>query len=342
MSGAFRSVLAVFVGSRLAGTSTIAPARRGPADRVDLFPEPTRTKGEGVRFVLHFLNQDKAALAGLAVVAVFLGYGLVEGIAQWVGELTRHPQYGWAILPSNPIALNFPNSLAPPSTNSLASIFGYNYLGQSILSGLLYATPHDAVASIVVVASGIFFGALVGIPAGYIGGWFDDILMRVTDAFLAFPYLILAIVLSVILGNGFTIVLVVLVIIWWPTYARYFRGQTVSLKSRGFVEASKLNGVGGLGIMARHIFPNSIDPIIAQATLDFGSVIVLYSSLAFLGIGVQPGYPEWGSMTSDGLPFFPQIWWWSVVPGIVITVVVVAFTLIGDRIQDLVGGRLTY
>lgn len=342
MTDSVRSVLAVFVGGRLAGTTRIVPSKGGPAHPLDIVPESSTTNGEGVGFVLRFLYKDKAALAGLAIVAVFLGYGLIEGIFQWVGELTRHPQYGWAILPSNPIALNLQNSLKPPSMNSLASLFGYTYEGQSILSGLLYATPHDAVASVVVVASGIIFGALVGIPAGYIGGWFDDILMRVTDAFLAFPYLVLAIVLAALLGNGFTIVLVVLIIIWWPTYARYFRGQTVAMKSRGFVEASKLNGVGGLGIMVRHIFPNSIDPIIAQATLDFGSVIVLYSSLAFLGIGLQPGFPEWGAMTSSGLPFFPDVWWWSVIPGIVITVIVVAFTLIGDRIQDLVGGRLTY
>lgn len=246
------------------------------------------------------------------------------------------------MLPSDPLTLNIKYSILPPSLSNLASLFGYNYEGQSILSGILYATPHDALASILVVSSGVVFGLIIGIPAGYFGGWTDEILMRITDAFLAFPFLVLAIALSVILGSGFTVVLIVLVLIWWPTYARYFRAQTVALKNRGFVEASKLSGVGSIRIMFRHIFPNAIDPIIAQATLDLGSVIVLYSTLAFIGIGLQPRYPEWGAMTAEGLPFFPEVWWWSIIPGAVITTIVVAFTLIGDRIQDLVGGRITY
>lgn len=261
---------------------------------------------------------------------------------QYVAVYTRHAQWGWILLPSNPLALNFQNSLAGPSLTNLANLFGANYDGQSILSQIMYAAPHDAVASVLVVASAILIGMVIGIPAGYIGGWTDEVLMRVTDAFLAFPFLVLAIAFSVLLGNGFTTVLLALVLIWWPTYARYFRAQAISLKNRNFIEASKLSGVGPLRIMFRHIFPNSIDPVIAQATLDFGSVILLYSTLAFLGIGLELGHPEWGAMSSSGVAYFPASWWWTLIPGLVIMVIVVAFSLIGDRLQDLVGGRLTY
>jgi peptide/nickel transport system permease protein len=278
----------------------------------------------------------------MIIIAVFLLFSLVEGIMQYLAVYFRHPQWGWILLPSNPLALNFPNSLAGPSFSNLANLFGANYEGQSILSQIMYAAPHDAIASVLVVASAILIGMLMGIPAGYLGGWTDEILMRVTDAFLAFPFLVLAIAFSVLLGNGFTTVLLALVLIWWPTYARYFRAQAISLKNRNFVEASKLSGVGPLRIMFRHIFPNSIDPVIAQATLDFGSVILLYSTLAFLGIGLQLGHPEWGAMSSSGVGYFPASWWWTLIPGLTIMVIVVAFSLIGDRLQDLVGGRLTY
>ena len=116
----------------------------------------------------------------------------------------------------------------------------------------------------------------------------------------------------------------------------------MSLRARGYVEASKLSGIGSARIMFRHIFPNAVDPIIAIATLDFGNVILTYSTLAFIGIGVEVGIPEWGSMTSEGLSYLPGVWWWALYPGIAIMMIVICFSIIGDRIQDLVGGRLTY
>jgi peptide/nickel transport system permease protein len=342
LSGAWRNILALFLGPRLAGSTIPSNAVATSEKPATGSTEKSTAKTSGLGFTLRFIMKDRTALAGVIVLAFFLLYGLAEGIMQQLAGVLKHPAYSLLLLPSNPLLLNLKYSLGSPSTTSLASIFGYNYEGQSILSSMLYATPKDALASVLVVCSAIVIGLFVGIPAGYLGGWADEILMRVTDAFLAFPFLVLAIALSVILGSGYAVVLIVLVIVWWPTYARYFRAQAVALKSRGFVEASKLSGVGSLRIMISHIFPNAIDPVIAQATLDFGTVIVAYSTLAFLGIGVSPGIPEWGAMTAEGLPFFPQNWWLSMVPGAIIIVIVVAFTLVGDRIQDLVGGRMTY
>jgi peptide/nickel transport system permease protein len=299
-------------------------------------------ESSGVGFVFRFLRKDKAALIGMAIIGAFFAFAAVEGLLQIVGGYMRLQSLGWLLLPSNPLQVNFHHSLDVPSLNSLASILGYDYEGRSILSQILYAAPRDAMAAVLVVGSAILIGMLLGITAGYVGGWADEILMRTTDAFLAFPVIFLAIALAILLGNGYTVVLVALVVIWWPPYARFFRAQTLRERNRGYVEASKLSGISSLRIMSRHIFPNTIDPIIAIASLDLGNVILTYSTLAFLGIGLQIGIPEWGSMTSDGLAYVPGAWWWTLFPALAIMLVVVCFSIIGDRIQDLVGGRLSY
>ncbi len=301
----------------------------------------SETKG-GTSFYLRFFLKDKPAIAGFVMIAVFLGWSLVEGIMQELGDLLKHQAYGWALLPSNPLALNFGSKLLQPSlANFPNDLFGTNFDGQSIFSRLLYAAPHDAEAPIIIVGSAIIIGMFLGTAAGYFGGWVDEVIMRATDAFLSLPALILAITVSVLLGPSFTSLIYALIIVWWPTYARFFRGQALTLREKGYVESSKLSGAGPLRILIRHIIPNSVDPIIAYATLDLGSVILFYSTLAFLGIGVSFNYPEWGAESSSGLGFFPAQWWWAIIPGILIAAVVIAFTLVGDRLQDLIGGRMS-
>jgi len=291
--------------------------------------------------------KDRPALVGLVLVAGFLLWALVEGILQQIAAIDHqnvsNGNYGTMLLPSNPVALNFNEKLLPPSLKDFPNLlFGTNYQGQSIFSRILYATPHDAIAAIAVVGSAIIIGMLLGTTAGYFGGWTDEILMRVTDAFLSLPALVLAITVSVLLGAGFYAVLLALIVVWWPTYARVFRGQALTIRTKAYVEASKMSGAGPFRILIKHVFPNSVDPIIAIATLDLGTVILTYAVLAFLGIGLSFNYPEWGAEASSGLNYFPGAWWWAVVPGLVILVVVIAFTLVGDRVQDLVGGRITY
>lgn len=297
----------------------------------------------GLSFYLEYIRKDKPALAGAVIIGAFILFGVVEGIMQELGSVLREPALGWSLLPSNPLALYFSVKLEPPSLAHFpADIFGTNFQGQSILSRVLYATPHDAAASLIVVGSAILIGMFLGTASGYLGGWADEVMMRLTDAFLALPALVLAITIAVLIGGGFTSLLYALMIIWWPTYARFFRAQALTLRNKGYVEAAKLNGSGTFKILVRHIIPNSVDPIIAYATLDMGTVILTYAALAFLGIGVSSGYPEWGAESASGLNFFPQQWWWSIMPALVIMVVVVAFTLVGDRLQDLIGGRTTY
>ena len=294
-------------------------------------------------FYLHFFTKDKAAFAGLVMIFLFLAWSLVEGIMQEVADLLHKPAYGWALIPSSPFVLDFNSKLLPPSLANFPNLlFGTNFDGQSIFSRILYAAPHDAIAPIVIVGSAILIGMFCGTAAGYFGGWVDEVIMRATDAFLSLPGLILAITVAVLLGPGFTSLLYALIVIWWPTYARFFRGQTLALREKGYVESSKLSGAGPLGILVKHIIPNSIDPIIAYATLDLGTVILTYSALAFLGIGVSFNFPEWGAESSSGLGYFPAVWWWSIIPGVVIALVVIAFTLVGDRLQDLISGRMNY
>jgi peptide/nickel transport system permease protein len=301
-------------------------------------------KGQGTfSFYLHFFMRDKPAFGGLVIIAGFLIWALIEGITQIIAVATGNPAYSWALLPSNPFALNFGASLLPPSLGQFPNLlFGTNADGQSILSEILYAAPHDAIAPLVVVGTAVTIGMFLGTAAGYFGGWWDEIMMRVTDAFLSLPYLVFAIFIAVIYGGGFESLLIALVVIWWPTYARFFRVQALTIRQRGYIESAKLNGVSSFKILVRHMIPNSIDPIIAYMTLDFGTVILIFAALAFLGIGISFNYPEWGFVSSIGLDYFPQVWWWPIMPGIVIAIVVAAFTLAGDRLQDLISGRMSY
>ena len=295
-----------------------------------------------VRFYVKFISKDKPALVGLVIMVLFLLWSLVEGILEFIDAYNPRSHLAYLLLGQNPLVSVFSRQLDPPSLHTLSSMFGYDFNGGSIFIRILYAAPRDAAAAILVVASGIIIGMFVGTGAAYFGGWIEQVFMRLTDAFLALPALVLAIAIGFLVGSGFSSVLVALTIVWWPTYARFFRAQALALKNRGFVDEAKLSGVGSGRILLKHIIPNSIDPIIAYATLDIGNVILTYSALAFLGIGVQPPLPEWGAMSFEGLSYLPQVWWWSLFPGVVILIVVISFTLVGDRVQDLISGRTNF
>ena len=302
---------------------------------------PAPNKVSSFSRIYQSLSKDKAALVGSVFIAVFLIWSIFEGILQAIDTLTRRTDYAIKVLGGNPLTLDFGHSLVPPSTKSFSLLFGTDYYGHSILLSILYAAPRDAAAGVIVVLSGILIGMLLGTSAALFGGWVETVFMRLTDAFLAVPALVLAIVVGILVGTGFESVLVALIVVWWPTYARFFRGQALALKRRGFVGAARLCGTGSFKIMFRHIVPNSLDPIIAYGALDFGNVILAYSALAFLGIGVQPPLPEWGEMTSAGLSYLPGAWWWSIFPSIIILAIVISFTLVGDRLQEILSGRIS-
>lgn len=286
--------------------------------------------------------KDKSAILGLIIAGWFLLWSLIQGTMEELATVTGNAKLGYLLLPSNPFKLNFGAVLEAPSTSSLALIFGTNSNGESILSRMLYSMPRDALVALVVVFSAIIVGSLLGIISGYKGGWIENIIMRFTDAFLSIPALILVIAISIPLKAGFDAVIIALSIVWWPTYARFFRGQTLKIKNMDYMQAAKINGVKKVSLFFRYLFLNSIDPVIAYAALDFGNVILTYATLAFLGIGLTIPIPELGAMASNGLLYLPADWWYSVFPSVAILIIVAGFVLVGDRYQDLINNRIDY
>jgi len=247
------------------------------------------------------------------------------------------PELGWALLPYSPYEYTLTNSLLAPS---VLHLMGTDDLGRDIWSRVLYAAPTDAMVSILVIAGGILIGGLVGYPAGYFGKSVDEVNMRVTDLFLAFPALILALAIEATLGRDVSYAIIALVAVWWPSYARLVRGEALKIKSMKFVDAALLSGLSNIAIISKHIVTNSLNTVISYATIDLGNTILVYSILSFLGLGVPAPAPEWGTMVAAGLNVFPQWWWYAVLPGVVIAVIVIGSALLGDGLRDMFAGEL--
>jgi peptide/nickel transport system permease protein len=217
---------------------------------------------------------------------------------------------------------------------------GTDDLGRDIWSRVLFAAPTDAMVSVLVIAGGILIGGLVGYPAGYFGKSVDEVNMRVTDLFLAFPALILALAIEATLGRDVVYAIIALVAVWWPSYARLVRGEALKIKSMKFVDAALLSGLSNFAIISKHVVTNSLNTLISYATIDLGNTILVYSILSFLGLGVPAPIPEWGTMVASGLNEFPQWWWYSICPGVVIAMIVIGSALLGDGIRDMFAGEL--
>jgi len=283
------------------------------------------------------LASRPSSLIGLVIIGAFYGWSLIEGILQVIATALKSPSIGWALLPSNPLVVSISNSLLSPSTMHL---MGTDDLGRDIWSRVLYAAPTDAAVSILVIAGGIAIGAFVGYPAGYFGKGVEEINMRVTDLFLAFPALILALTIEATLGRNVVYAIIALVVVWWPSYARLLRGETLKIKHQKFIDAALLSGLSSFGIIAKHVFRSSLNTLISYATIDLGNTILVYSILSFLGLGVPAPAPEWGTMVASGLNYFPGQWWYAMLPGIVITVIVIGAALLGDGLRDMFAGEL--
>ena len=242
-----------------------------------------------------------------------------------------------ALAPADPLEQDLSLRLKPPTS---AHWLGTDQLGRDGLSRILFGARISLTIGLVVVGSAGTFGTLVGLVAGYQRGLVDEALMRVTDVFLAFPALILAMAIAGALGPSLNNAMIAIAVVTWPVYARLARGQVLSLREREFVEATRALGASPWRIIWRHLLPNSLAPIVVQASFDIGGAILSAAGLSFIGFGAQPPTPEWGVMISEGRKFISTQPWLSLFPGLAILLTVTAFNLIGDGLRDTLDPRL--
>ena len=222
--------------------------------------------------------------------------------------------------------------LSPPSASHLS---GTDQVGRDILSRVLYGARVSPLIAAFVLLISCVIGIPLGLAAGFFGGVIDEVIMRVTDVFLAFPALLLALAFVSVLPPSLTSTTLAIAIAWWPWYTRLIRGQAASVAGRPYIESCRALGISRRRIIFRHILPNAITPLIVQISLDVGGVILTAAALSFLGLGAQDPTPDWGLMVSQGQSYFTTMWWLVTFPGLAILLTAVAFNLLGDGLCDV-------
>ena len=247
------------------------------------------------------------------------------------------------IAPHSPTKTSLTHRLLPPffvDGGKTAYPLGTDKLGRDILSRVFYGARVSLSVSLLVIFISASFGTLLGIVSGYMGGRTDTLIMRITDISLAFPAVLIALLLAVVLGPSFKTVVLAISIIGWAPYARLIRGEALKLREADFVAQARVIGCSSLRIMLRHIFPNVINPLIIIATMSVGLMILVEATLSYLGAGIPPPTPSWGSMVSDGRNLIDRAWWISFFPGLAIGLVVLSGNFLGDWIRDKLDPRL--
>lgn len=281
----------------------------------------TRRRLERIRYSWHLLVSNPLTVVGLSIVMLLV---LVAVLAPYIA-------------PYDPVDLDMANSLQPPSR---AHPLGTDEVGRDILSRILFGAGISLRVGLLAVSTITAIGVPIGIIAGTAGGWVDTLIMRTADIFLAVPQLVLALAIATALGGGVQNVIIALAIAGWPWYARLIRGLALSVREEAYVEAARVSGASWLQIVRRHILPNTLGPVIVQASQDMGYTILLAASLGFLGIGVKVPTPEWGLMINEGRAYFMDQWWVSGFPGLAILFSVLGFNLLGDGLRDILDPRL--
>lgn len=242
------------------------------------------------------------------------------------------------LAPRSPIEVSLVNRLKPPLTPGY--LLGTDALGRDILSRMVYGARISIVVAVVAVALGGAVGTILGIAAGYFGGWVDVLTMRVAEILLGFPLIIVGILLAAVFGPGLVNVLIILFLTVWPRFARIARGETLSLREKDYVAAARIVGSSPLRITWEHILPHLLSSLLILASLQAASAVVIEASLSFFGIGVPAPAPSWGGMISDGRQYVATQWWVAVMPGLAIVLLVLSLNLLGDWLRDHFDPRL--
>jgi peptide/nickel transport system permease protein len=283
--------------------------------------EPTQPASRNVQRAWRQLRRNRSALAGLIVVCILV---LSAIFAPWLA-------------PYDPYQVSLDSRLQPPGG---AHILGTDELGRDILSRLFYGARVSLWVGIVTVAASSLIGVSGGLVAGYLGGYWDAVIMRVVDVFLAFPVILLAIAIVAVRGPGLHNVLIALALVYWTAYARVARSVVLTLREEEYTWAARTLGASPLRIMVRHLLPNAIAPLVVLASLGMGNAILAEAALSFLGLGIQPPEASWGSMLNFGMQFLRDASFLSTMPGLAIFVTVLGFNLLGDGLRDALDPRL--
>jgi peptide/nickel transport system permease protein len=298
------------------------------AEREVALADAERPAARQWQLFLRRLARRRTALFGLCVVVLVLGTAIAAPL----------------VSPCDPVEQSIGERLKPPGARDASGrlhVLGTDHLGRDLLARVLFgARPALMVGFAAVFISGVL-GMAAGLIAGYFGGRVDDVLMRLADIQLAFPFILLAIAVIGVLGPSLPTIIAVIGVSSWVVYARVVRGTVLSLTEREFVQAALALGSGDRRVVIRHILPNAFTPWLVVATLDMARVIVIESALSFLGLGVQPPTPTWGGMLADGRVYISTAWWLATFPGLAILVTVLGINLFGDGLRDTLDPRLT-
>ena len=272
-----------------------------------------------VRLYARTFARNGSAMLGLALVSLFL---LTAAVGPW---FVPFPEDAAG-------AVHIERKLQPPGP---VHWFGTDEVGNDIFTRVVVGARVTLQIALIVTGVAMLIEVPLGMIAGYVGGWVQEVIMRVTDVFLSVPGLILAIAIVGALGPGIVNAMLALSLVWWPGYVRLVQAKTLSLKNEIYVEAAHSMGAGRMRVVFVHILPNCTSPIIVKASMDMGMAILGAASLGFLGLGAQPPFPEWGAMISVARTYLPDWWWYSFFPGLAIVITVLGFNLLGDGLRDI-------
>ncbi len=282
--------------------------------------ETTAARPSQGREIAEILFRNKLTLAGFLLVGLVAAIGVLAPV----------------IAPYDPNFMNMPERLQAPSA---AHLFGTDEMGRDILSRVMYGARISIAVGVIIVAVSAAIGVVLGSVSGYFGGKADQAVLAVTDMILAFPSMVLALALTAAMGPGLLNTMLAVIIVRIPMYTRLMRGQVLAVKEQQYVRAARTFGEKPFWIVARHIVPNCLTPLMVQMTLGIGDAILIASSMSFIGLGAQPPTPEWGAMISTARVYAIDQWWYAAFPGLSILITIMGFNLIGDGIRDILDPR---